>query len=128
IQEIVEQKEIGNVTMYSNKFTDKGLLQKIGVEITKNTFYVNDGVLKDAIIVQHNVKNITEGDFGTLFLGYYFDWDLGQSGRDDLAYWDNKNSIMVQQNEEDEEIPKVGLAMISGQNSFGYALDNDGNT
>lgn len=126
IVDVVKEEEFDNVKRLTTKFSDKGLLEVLGVEVTKTTYYINEGILENAIIMEHIIYNDSDVDYDSLFAGYYFDWDIGNSGRNDLAFWDKNNEFIIQRNEDNPDLPICALAVLSDQNAIGYALDNDG--
>lgn len=126
IKKIISETELENGKRFDATFIDEGILQNLGVEIQKSSYYFQENLLEKAIIVNHKVINISGADFDSLFLAYYYDWDIGESGRNDRAFWDENNNMMVQINEADQNKPKVGMAIISEHFSRGFAIDNDG--
>jgi hypothetical protein len=128
IKNLIKEKEFENGKSFVSTFIDEGIFKKLGVEIEKTTYYLNENLLNKAIIATHKVRNISGADFDSLFLAYYFDWDIGVSGRNDLAFWDDNNQIMIQRNQSEPNKPKVGMAIISNHTSRGFAIDNDGSS
>ena len=45
----------------------------------------NNNDLKNQIFVKYNVKNTSAADFDSLFVGLYFDWDIGPSGANNVV-------------------------------------------
>lgn len=126
IREIIREQRFENISKFKSTYSDAGPFKKIGVEIENTTYYIVEEFLEKAIIVEHKIRNNSGFDLDSLFLGYYFDWDIGTSGLNDLSYWDETNKIIIQQNESDPKKGKVGMAIISGQTSHGFSIDNDG--
>ena len=126
IKKIVREQKFDNISKFQSTYSDAGPFKKIGIEIENSTYYILEEYLEKAIIVEHKIRNNSGLDFDSLFLGYFFDWDIGVSGQSDLSYWDNTNKIIIQQNENDPKKGKVAMGIISGQSSHGFAIDNDG--
>ncbi len=128
IKEIIREQNFEDVYKFKSTFSDLGPFKKIGVEIEKTSYYIIEEYLEKAIIVEHKIRNKSGFDLDSLFLGYFFDWDIGMSGQSDVSYWDQTNKIMIQQNENDPKKAKVALGILSNQSSHGFAIDNDGET
>lgn len=126
IVDVVKEKNVGKITQLQTKFSDKGFLEVLGVDVKQSAYYVELGVLSQAIILEHTIYNSSSFTYDSLFAGYYFDWDISMSGRNDIANWDAKNKFMIQKSNTDPNLPHCALAVLSNQNAIGYALDNDG--
>lgn len=126
ISEIIKEEEFENTKKLTSKFSDKGLLEVLGIDVSKTSYYINEGILANSIIMSHVIYNDSEVDYDSLFVGYYFDWDIGISGRNDFSFWDGTNNFIIQKNMVDPTLPNCALAVLSDQNAIGYALDNDG--
>lgn len=126
IQDIVKEEVFGETRKLSSKFSDIGFMEVLGIEVAESVYYINDGLLKNAIILEHTICNKKEIDYDSLCVAYYFDWDIGASSHNNIAMWDDKTKIISQNSLSDLSQPYCGLAVLSDQNAIGFALDNDG--
>ena len=58
----------------------------------------------------------------------YFDWDIGASGSNNLADFDDNGQFGFVQNVRDSSLPFVGVKLLSGQKLNYWAMDNGGST
>lgn len=122
----VEEYDLSNL-IYSS-FTDNALEDKAGVEIEKEYILPKEGELAGVVFVKNKVKNISNVITDSLYLGYFFDWDIGQGGSDNISeYWQEEN-IGFQYNAENVELPFVAVALVSEGDFIFYPLDNDGSS
>lgn len=83
------------------------------------------------IIMRYEITNQFDAKMDNLFFGYYFDWDIGLSGMQNICFWDYENKIGMQYSYSDTNLPKVAVAPIDqdiiDNNLINfYAIDNDG--
>jgi subtilisin family serine protease len=72
-----------------------------------------------------NNKNVIQD---SVYIGLYFDWDIGISGTDNFTYWDKNSEFAIVQNIAVDSLPKVGIKMLSDFPVNFWAIDNDGHT
>lgn len=120
--ESFESSEIG----YSS-FTDNASIGRAGVEVSteyivpKNT---NDGTM----YIKHTLKNINDIPTDSLFIGHYYDWDIGESARENKAILSENGEFGYQYNTEDDDYPKIAVSLISDGDFIFTAIDNDGSS
>ena len=83
------------------------------------------------LILRYEITNRFDAKMDNLFFGYYFDWDIGLSGMQNICSWDYENKIGMQYSYSDTNLPKVAVAPIDqdiiDNNLINfYAIDNDG--
>jgi|GEM_PF-322471 len=78
------------------------------------------------IIIKYDLTNNYSEKTENLFFGYYFDWDIGLSGKDNICYWDKINNIGIQYNSTDSNLTKIAVASLDDLPNNFYAIDNDG--
>jgi len=81
----------------------------------------------DVIYTTYIIKNESEQDFDSLFVGLYFDWDLGPSGANNQVVWVDSENYGYVGNTKLSTLPKIGAILMSYELQNFYALDNNGN-
>jgi hypothetical protein len=77
------------------------------------------------VILKCELINSSSQNIDSLYVGYYIDWDIPESGYDqDTTYFDNTNKFAVAYNVKDSTKPFTGMALISDENFGYYAIDN----
>ena len=108
-------------------FNDLSFLDGIGVDIKQTVYQFNEDGKKDFIICVYDIHNKSDNDFDSLFVGLFFDWDIGPSGANNQANFDDEYYFGYVQNVQIDTIPLAGVKMLSFQKLNYYAIDNDGN-
>jgi hypothetical protein len=107
-------------------FRDQARLDRdVGVAIDQNIYQFNTPKDQDHIICVYDIVNISPFDYDSLFAGLYFDWDIGPSGRDNQAYFNDKLRYGFTKNVADETLPLAAVQLLSFQKLNYYAIDND---
>ena len=92
-----------------------------GYEIQQNVYAFAAPEDANYIISEYNVKNISNLDDDSLFLGVYFDWDNAKYTHSSTARYDNvDNFSFCGGDSPDEENPYTGLKLLSPQ-TINYA-------
>lgn len=81
----------------------------------------------DVVYTTYTIKNESERDFDSLYVGLYFDWDLGPSGANNQVVWLDEEKYGYVENTKIATLPKVGAKLLSNELQNFYALDNNGN-
>lgn len=100
----------------------------VGVIVDNFYYQYNVDPMKDCVIGIYDVINRTENKFDSLFVGNYFDWDIGPGGSYNFAYWDYDNEVGICYNTKDETLPIIGMMQISDNPVNFFAIDNDGSS
>ncbi len=111
-----------------SEFQDDVDSTTVGVVVHNAYYQYNVEPMKDCVIGVYDVINKTEDKFDSLFVGNYFDWDIGPSGSYNFAYWDYDNEVGICYNTKDETLPYIGLMQISEKQVNFFAIDNDGSS
>lgn len=110
-------------------FSDISLnVRDIGVDINEHIYQFNDSGKEDFIICVYDIENISNNNYDSMFVGLYFDWDIGPSGRDNQAYFDNSLRFGYTKNTVDPDLPITAVQLLSFQKLSYFAIDNDGTT
>jgi len=76
----------------------------------------------------YDVINNTDDILDSVYVGLYFDWDIGISGVDNVAHWDLNNNIAIVRNIMVDTLPVVGVMQLTDFKNNFWAIDNDGRT
>jgi len=98
----------------------------LGVYIRKNVYARTEDSLRNSILVVLDVQNVSPAAISDLFTAYYYDFDLGANGANNVCTWDNESGAFVTYSLSDPALPRIAMAMISPLPVNGFAVDNDG--
>jgi subtilisin family serine protease/PKD repeat protein len=76
------------------------------------------------VILEYTIKNPTANPINNFFFGMFADWDITDSGTDDIAKWDNDNKLGYVYPNTGSALPHTGIQLLTGTPSY-YAIDND---
>lgn len=107
-------------------FDDDGDLMSIGVAVDKNVYARTDDSLRNSILVVLKISNITSEVLENIYSAYFFDFDIGPNGANNVTGWDSEMGAYVIANVVDPSLPRVAMAMVSPLPVNGFAVDNDG--
>lgn len=97
-------------------------------DLSVNHWIYQPAVPDNVIYSVYDVINNTDEIIDSVYVGLYFDWDIGISGVDNVAHWDWNNKIGIVRNIMVDTLPVVGVMQLTNfQNNF-WAIDNDGRT
>lgn len=109
-------------------FNDNTIARKLenyaNVTIAQTNYQYNLQDVDNVVFVQLDMIN--DGRFSdSLFLGYFFDWDIGIRSEDDQCIWDRENQYGVFESTSDAKDPFVGVKLLSNHRVNFFAMDND---
>lgn len=104
-----------------------GILTTIFFKMIDNNYIIEYPMYQNSVIMDCILKNDTGNNIDSLYVGYYFDWDIPESNHyKDTTYFDNENKIAVTYNTTDSNAPFTGVGLVSDpKESCYYAIDND---
>lgn len=101
--------------------------------IDKTAFVVKEKVIQpledsevNKLILVFSVDNKTGLDLDSLFVGLFFDWDIGISGQLDQCLFDFDFVYGAAFNTQSDTLPYVGVKALGNWRTNFYAIDNDG--
>lgn len=109
------------------KFYDMADSLKCGVSINQNAYQFKDNVLENLLILDFDVTNISDRFLDSLFVGYFFDWDIINSHKN-YTYYDKKNNIGITQLSGSDTTTVIGVAFLDSKKTNFRAIDNDGSS
>ncbi len=95
------------------------------VEFTLN-LQVFQPIDSNIIFLNYQLKNTSQKDLDSVFLGLFFDWDVGLSGQSDVCAYDVDYDFGYAYNTISDTLPWVGVKILTTSKVNFYALDNDG--
>ncbi len=107
-------------------FSDDRSLDGLGLAITKNVYARNEDSLKNSLLVVLAVTNTTDKSIDNIYAAYFFDFDIGSNGANNVCSWDAELGAFMHRNVVETSLPRVAMTMISPLPLNGFAVDNDG--
>lgn len=108
-------------------FADNPLISSpVGIKVNQTIY--QSKTLENTIFSIYDIINQRSAVQDSVYLGLYFDWDIGISGTDNLTYWDKENQCGIVYNTKVDSLPKIAIKMLSNQKNNFWAIDNDGTT
>ncbi|HRP02270.1 MAG TPA: S8 family serine peptidase [Candidatus Kapabacteria bacterium] len=108
------------------EYEDIGDSLSAGVKVNNYFYEYTQEDMEDCVVAVYDIINKTTEKFDSLFVGNYYDWDIGVSGANNFAYWDYDNNIGISYNAKEDSLPYIGMMLISKQKVNYFAIDNDG--
>ncbi|MEI6089258.1 MAG: S8 family serine peptidase [bacterium] len=94
------------------------------ISIDQTNFQYNLSDVDNVVFVQFDIVN--DGRFtDSLFLSYFFDWDIGIRSEDDRCLWDKTNQYGVFESIGESKDPLVGVKMLSNHRVNFFPMDNE---
>lgn len=97
-------------------------------DISVNHWIYQPAIPEDVVYSVYDLINNTDEILDSIYVGLYFDWDIGISGVDNIANWDEKNKIGIVRNIMIDSLPVIGIKQLTEFRDNFWAIDNDGTT
>lgn len=97
-------------------------------DISVNHWIYQPAIPVDVVYSVYDIINNTDEILDSIYVGLYFDWDIGISGVDNVANWDEKNKIGIVRNIMIDSLPVIGIKQLTEFRDNFWAIDNDGTT
>ena len=91
----------------------------LGFEVELSAYADEDATNQDFVVFEASVTNTSDAAIDDVYLGMFADWDIGGSSTNDLAGYDDSQSLLYVYDPTEEGSPYVGVAAIGGDVS-GY--------
>jgi subtilisin family serine protease len=98
-----------------------------GIDILQKVYQFDAPGRRDFIIVAYDVINSSQEFFDSLYVGLYFDWDIGPNGQDNIAGFNSEEIYGYVRNVVYPQLPVAGALLLSDQKVNYFAIDNGGN-
>lgn len=110
----------------SAKYNDNGAgANKIGIEITFNSFAFSSLADEDYVIMRYRIKNTNATAVNGFYAGLFGDWDLGDQGNLNKADYDAANRMGYIWRTDNNPSSYAGMSLLSATNVSYWAIDND---
>lgn len=107
-------------------FNDSGDAAPLGLAITRNVYARTEDSLRNTVLAVLEITNTTSLAVKDIYAAYFFDFDIGANGANNVAAWDNETGSFFQYSLSNPLLPRVAITMISPLPINGFAVDNDG--
>lgn len=135
--QIFEVKKFDEYYRGSTKYQDYVSLpdlvdsNRVNIDVKEYVYQFTSEQDSNYLILRYDITNRFNAKTENLFFGYYFDWDIGLNGTNNVSYWDYDNTMAIQSNVVDSSLHKVAVApidedMINSKLINFYAFDNGG--
>ncbi len=95
------------------------------VSVDQQVYQFDGDNESDFIILSYDVINRSEEFMDSLFVGLFFDWDIGPMGQKNKALFNYDSNFGYIKNTIIDTLPLVGMAMLSNFDLTYFAIDND---
>ncbi|HPI20160.1 MAG TPA: S8 family peptidase [Candidatus Kapabacteria bacterium] len=121
-------KNPGDIAAFEgySSFKDKKIKEDAGVDVIQKVYQFNDAGREDFIILCYDIINSSESNTDSIYVGLFFDWDIGPSGLYNFVNFDFNYGFGYIRNIRDTTLPWIGVNMLSANNINFFAIDNDG--
>ncbi len=116
-------QEEGSVTFYSDSSD-----VTISTEVKHKAYQFTGADNEDFVISVYDIFNTSSTDYDSLFVGIYFDWDIGAGGQPNIGKFDDQYGFGYVKNIAVPEYRLAGAAMLSSHKLNFFAIDNGGTT
>lgn len=106
-------------------FKDKKADEDAGVDILQKVYQFDEEGKKDFIILSYDIINNSESNSDSIYVGLFFDWDIGPSGLYNFVNFDSYYGFGYIRNVR-YSLPWIGVNLLSSNNLNFFAIDNDG--
>ncbi len=120
----VSMAQSGNILTATARFHDRNLNNQAGVSVEQTISQSTTTEAQDFIITSYAVTNTSNRDFSALYVGLYFDWDIGDDYDKNQTFFDDQCNCAIAQSKADLTQPFIGMKLLTPQKVNFYALDN----
>ncbi|MCX8054890.1 MAG: S8 family serine peptidase [Ignavibacteria bacterium] len=96
------------------------------LRISQSNYQFKKKEIENTIFTFYKVYNLSNKEIDSVYLGLYFDWDIGSPQRNFIR-WDEQQNIAIAKSI-DEGLPIGAVVNLSQFNNGFFAIDNDGNS
>ncbi|TAE29696.1 MAG: T9SS C-terminal target domain-containing protein [Candidatus Kapaibacterium sp.] len=112
-----------------SSFQDRNGATDAGVSVEQQVFQYRNPLQQNSLLHSFKITNTSERDFSKLFVGMFFDWDIGTDASRNEVFWDDTlkagfvralgNSSPTGQS---PCLPVIALQMLSGEKTNFYPM------
>ncbi|SDK43460.1 Por secretion system C-terminal sorting domain-containing protein [Catalinimonas alkaloidigena] len=107
--------------LINSVLTDEAAPGTAGVRVTQRAYAWQAAPLRNTVVMEYRVENITNQDFEDLYVGLYADWNVGVDAQRNGVAWDASHQLSYTYDQQGGS-PLGGIALLSPQQPTSYAL------
>lgn len=100
----------------------------VGVDVHQKAYQFVTEKDADYIIINYDIINTSDEYTDSLFVGLYFDWDIGASAMQNIAEYKYDGDYACVYHTSIDTLPMAGVKLLTNQKCNFFAIDNNGNT
>jgi serine protease len=109
----------------TTRFSDRGTDTPAGLDIVQTTYQFSDKQAEDILFLQYRVTNYTDKTMDSVYVGLFFDWDIGPEGANNYVGFDNTHGYGFCYNVKTDSLPVIGVQLLSDHDLNFAAIDNE---
>lgn len=127
IGKIIEKTFIEDAIRGETNFLNVADSNNIGITIHQSIVLPEKSSESNTIFIKYSAINESDDFLDSLYLGLYFDWDIGESGQSDKVYFEQDLFSALAHNTTKEKLPYCAVSLLSERDKINfYAIDNPG--
>ena len=109
-------------------FNDANSPNSLGIQTEINTYQFAEAPNDEFVIVDYRFTNTSQTAINNFYAGLYFDWDIDESDyNDNVTVFNSQGNYAYVYNSNGKPIKtKIGLAVLSSNNTNFYGIHNNG--
>jgi len=107
------------------RFSDRLSESPAGLDITQTSYQFTDDNAEDILILHYRVTNYTDKIMDSVYVGLFFDWDIGPQGANNYVGFDNTHGYGFCYNVEIDTLPVIGVQLLTPHEINFAAIDNE---
>ena len=123
---LITVSEDDKKTITNTTYADQSNFNQVGCSVKQTTTHPKESGYRNIAYVSYKVKNNRAYTLEDLYLGIYFDWDIGNAGANNLSWYDNQNEYGKTMKNDEQNLPWVGVCGIDATGFEVFSLDNSG--
>lgn len=119
-------KEETDLLVGGSNFKDNILVDEAGVQVSQQVYQYNRPELENILFIKYDILNTGLKATDSLFVGLFFDWDIGQGGQSNQISYLYEHGIGFCENLTNDTLPKIGVLLLNNRSANFFAIDNNG--
>lgn len=123
-----EETDTNSRILYSQGYTefqDSVKDEQAGIAVHQSIVAAYQNI-ENAIMIDYDIINKRDIIQDSIYIGLYFDWDIGLSGMGNYTSWNYQNDLAIIKNIQNDSLPVIAIKMASDIPVNFWAIDNDG--
>jgi hypothetical protein len=128
IPTVLQTMAADNSQVVTTSCADDGAQNQANVSVSQRVLVFTEDGKRDFALSSYQITNRNAQAINAMYCGIYADWDIGQSGQNDIAIWSPEDNFYYMYNTRDTSLPYVGMQVVSPHTPNAFMMDNDGRT